>query len=144
MIAGGIQAYAAAGGGLERSSGGAISLERQVRMAAGSLVLLGVLFGAFVNPLFLGVSGFVGAGLIFAGMTDWCGMGLLLAKAPWNRRGPSDSACGGGACSTDKAAACAAGAPSACAASAPSACAAEPPAACAAAKPPEPGPRGSR
>ncbi|MBK9385088.1 MAG: DUF2892 domain-containing protein [Planctomycetes bacterium] len=137
VIAGGIQAYAAAGGGLERSAGGAISLERQVRIAAGSLVLLGVLFGAFVNPLFLGVAGFVGAGLIFAGMTDWCGMGLLLAKAPWNRRGPSGGPCGG-------AAACAAGAPSACAASAPSACSAGAPSACAAGAPPEDSPRASR
>jgi rhodanese-related sulfurtransferase len=63
----------------------AISLERQVRMAAGALVLLGVLLGWLVHPVFLALAGFVGAGLVFAGITDTCGMGLLLARMPWNR-----------------------------------------------------------
>jgi len=63
-----------------------ISLERQVRIAAGSLVLAGVLLGWFVHPGFYGLSAFVGAGLVFAGITDFCGMGLLLAKMPWNKR----------------------------------------------------------
>jgi rhodanese-related sulfurtransferase len=63
----------------------AISLERQVRIAAGALVLLGVVLGWLVHPAFFGLSAFVGAGLIFAGVTDTCGMGLLLARAPWNR-----------------------------------------------------------
>ena len=62
-----------------------ISLERQVRIAAGTLVFVGTALGAFVHPGFLGVSAFVGAGLIFAGITDTCGMGLLLARMPWNR-----------------------------------------------------------
>ena len=48
-------------------------------------VLAGVLLGTFVHPGFYGLSGFIGAGLVFAGVTDWCGMGLLLARAPWNR-----------------------------------------------------------
>jgi rhodanese-related sulfurtransferase len=62
-----------------------ISLERQVRIAAGSLVLTGVALGWFVHPAFFGLSAFVGAGLVFAGITDTCGMGMLLAKMPWNR-----------------------------------------------------------
>jgi rhodanese-related sulfurtransferase len=62
-----------------------ISLERQVRIAAGSIVLLGVVLGLLVHLAFLGLSVFVGAGLIFAGVTDWCGMGLLLARMPWNQ-----------------------------------------------------------
>jgi rhodanese-related sulfurtransferase len=62
-----------------------ISLERQVRIAAGSLVLTGVLLGWFVHRGFFGVSAFVGAGLVFAGITDFCGMGLLMAKMPWNK-----------------------------------------------------------
>jgi len=62
----------------------AISLERQVRIAAGSLVLTGAIL-SLVHPLWIGLSGFVGAGLIFAGITDTCGMGLLLARMPWNR-----------------------------------------------------------
>lgn len=63
----------------------AISLERQVRIAAGTLVLLGVLLGWQVHPAFYGLSGFVGAGLLFAGITDTCGMGMLLSKMPWNK-----------------------------------------------------------
>jgi rhodanese-related sulfurtransferase len=66
-----------------------ISLERQVRIAAGLLVLIGLLFAHFVNHWFIGLSAFVGAGLVFAGITDFCGMGLLLAKLPWNSRLPS-------------------------------------------------------
>src|SRR5262249_4356212 len=62
----------------------AISLERQVRIAAGLLVLLGVLLGWLVHPAFVALSAFVGAGLVFAGITDTCGMGLLLARMPWN------------------------------------------------------------
>lgn len=71
----------------------AISLERQVRIAAGSLVVLGTALGAFVHPAFLGLSAFVGAGLVFAGVTDTCGMGMLLARMPWNRRGDDALAC---------------------------------------------------
>ena len=62
----------------------AISLERQVRIAAGSLVLLGVGL-SFVHPAFIGLSAFVGAGLVFAGITDTCGMGMILARMPWNQ-----------------------------------------------------------
>jgi len=49
-------------------------------------VLTGVLLAIFVHPYFIGLSAFVGAGLVFAGITDWCGMGLLLAKLPWNAK----------------------------------------------------------
>lgn len=62
-----------------------MSLERQVRIAAGSLVLTGVILGWFVHPYFFGLSAFVGAGLVFAGITDTCAMGMMLAKMPWNR-----------------------------------------------------------
>ena len=62
-----------------------ISLERQVRIAAGSLVFLGAILGWLIHPAFLGLSAFVGAGLVFAGITDTCGMGMMLAKMPWNR-----------------------------------------------------------
>jgi len=62
----------------------AVSLERQVRIAAGSLVLLGVGL-SFVHLAFIGLSAFVGAGLVFAGITDTCGMGMILARMPWNQ-----------------------------------------------------------
>lgn len=64
-----------------------ISLERQVRIAAGSLVLAGVLGGTLMHPYFCGLSGFVGAGLVFAGVTDTCAMGMILARMPWNKVG---------------------------------------------------------
>ena len=62
-----------------------MSLERQVRIAAGSLIVIGVAVGQFVHPGGFGLSAFVGAGLVFAGVTDTCGMGMLIAKMPWNR-----------------------------------------------------------
>jgi rhodanese-related sulfurtransferase len=62
-----------------------ISLERQVRIAAGLLVLLGAALGWFVHPAFIGLSAFIGAGLVFAGITDTCGMGMILARMPWNQ-----------------------------------------------------------
>jgi rhodanese-related sulfurtransferase len=71
----------------------AVSLERQVRIAAGSLVVTGTLLGVLVHPGFLGLSAFVGAGLVFAGVTDTCGMGMILALMPWNRVVEDGSAC---------------------------------------------------
>jgi rhodanese-related sulfurtransferase len=70
-----------------------ISLERQVRITAGLLVLLGIGLGWFVHPAFFILSAFVGAGLVYAGLTDRCGMGLLLARMPWNRGEDPPSAC---------------------------------------------------
>lgn len=71
----------------------AMSLERQVRIAAGSLVLIGVSLGWFLHPAFFGLSAFVGAGLVFAGITDTCGMGMVLARMPWNQIKETASAC---------------------------------------------------
>lgn len=86
LVQGGTQAWIEAGLPVERGPVKVISLERQVRIAAGSLVVVGVVLGWFVHRAFFGLSAFVGAGLVFAGVTDTCGMGLLLAKAPWNSR----------------------------------------------------------
>jgi rhodanese-related sulfurtransferase len=83
-VEGGTLEWASAGLPVIRG-GRVISLERQVRIAAGSLVVLGTALGAFVHPGFLALAAFVGAGLVFAGITDTCGMGLLLARMPWNR-----------------------------------------------------------
>ncbi len=63
-----------------------ISLMRQVQIVAGTLVFTGTLLGAFVSPAFLFLSGFVGAGLMFAGITDTCAMAMLLAKLPYNQK----------------------------------------------------------
>jgi rhodanese-related sulfurtransferase len=85
VIQGGMNAWEAAGLPLERGQT-MMSLERQVRIAAGAFALLGVVLGFFIHPALYALSGFVGAGLIFAGITDTCGMGLLLARMPWNTR----------------------------------------------------------
>ncbi len=92
-VEGGTSACEAAGLPLVRGKK-VMSLERQVRIAAGSLVLTGVVLSYFVHPYFIGLSAFVGAGLVFAGITDTCGMGMMLARMPWNQR--SD----GAACKT--------------------------------------------
>ncbi len=64
----------------------AISLERQVRIAAGSIALLGSLAAMLTgNVYYAGIPAFIGAGLTFAGITDSCGMGMMLSKMPWNK-----------------------------------------------------------
>ena len=85
VVAGGTNAWIAAGLPVVRGTSHVISLERQVRIAAGSLVVLGVVLGQFLNTGFIWISGFVGASLVFAGITGICGMGLILAKMPWNQ-----------------------------------------------------------
>lgn len=78
-----------------------ISLERQVRMIAGGLVLVGSLLGLLVSRWFLVIPIFVGSGLLFAGLTDSCMMGILLMKLPYNRRVAAKAAAPGGSCSMD-------------------------------------------
>lgn len=85
-----------------------ISLERQVRICAGFLSLTGGLLAMFVNHWFAGLSAFVGAGLMFAGITDTCGMALILARMPWNQVSSSPAASSTSAqnCSTQSASTC--------------------------------------
>ena len=77
-----------------------VSLERQVRAIAGSLVLIGTLLAIFVSPWFLAIPLFVAGGLLFAGVTDSCMMGMLLMKLPYNRKAMAPPAVGG-TCSLD-------------------------------------------
>jgi rhodanese-related sulfurtransferase len=83
-VEGGTSAWVSAGLPVVRGKK-TMSLERQVRIVAGSLVLVGVALGFLVHPVLFGLSAFVGAGLLFAGLTDTCGMGMLLARMPWNQ-----------------------------------------------------------
>ena len=84
VIDGGTEAAKAAG--LEIVHGeGTISIERQTRMAAGILIVLGGLAAIFINSGFIAVPILIGAGLFFAGATDSCAMGMILTKMPWNR-----------------------------------------------------------
>ena len=75
-----------------------MSLERQVRIAAGSLVAVGAALAAFgPDPMWqrigAGLAGFVGCGLVFAGITDTCGMAMLIARMPWNQRSGASGSC---------------------------------------------------
>ncbi len=85
-LEGGMGAWKQAGYPTKIDKNAPISLMRQVQIVAGSLVLTGTLLGAFVSPWFLILSGFMGAGLMFAGITDTCALGMLLAKLPYNQR----------------------------------------------------------
>lgn len=89
VVEGGTLAWAEAGLPVNRGTSKVIPLERQVRIAAGAIVLCGVLLAHFVNPALMWISGFVGAGLMFAGITDTCAMGMMISKLPWNQRSGS-------------------------------------------------------
>lgn len=83
-VAGGTEAWHDAGLAVVRGKA-MISLERQVRILAGLIVLVSSLLAIFVHPYFAGIAAFIGAGLTFAGITDSCGMGMMLARMPWNQ-----------------------------------------------------------
>ena len=86
ILGGGIDAWRQAGQPTVADRSQPLEIIRQVHITAGTLVLIGVLSGLFVAPGFFGLSAFVGAGLLFAGVTGWCGMANLLRIMPWNRR----------------------------------------------------------
>ena len=85
LLEGGMDAWKQAGLPTEKVAGQPLELMRQVQIIAGSLTLLGVLLGFTVSPAFFWLSGFVGAGLLFAGMSGFCCMARLLMLMPWNR-----------------------------------------------------------
>jgi glyoxylase-like metal-dependent hydrolase (beta-lactamase superfamily II) len=85
VLSGGLEPWRKLGLPLIEARPGVLPLDRQVQIGAGLMVLTGVLLGAFVSPWALMLSGFVGGGLIFAGMTGTCGLTRVLARMPWNR-----------------------------------------------------------
>jgi rhodanese-related sulfurtransferase len=99
ILDGGVAAWRAAGYPVVEGEF-ALPLERQVRIVAGLLVVIGVVLGWQVNPAFYGLSAFVGCGLVMAGITDWCPMASLIARMPWNQRGCGSCCgrCGDGGC----------------------------------------------
>lgn len=86
VLAGGIDAWRGAGEATVADKRQPLEIMRQVQIAAGALVLAGVVLGVLVAPGFLGLPAFVGAGLMVAGITGWCGMANILRAMPWNRR----------------------------------------------------------
>ena len=85
MVAGGIDAWRRSGLPTRIDRSRPIDIMRQVQLAAGGLVLAGIILGFTLSPGFFGLSAFVGAGLMMAGATGWCGMARLLGVLPWNR-----------------------------------------------------------
>lgn len=100
-----IKGHAANANTLSTQAKGPMSLERQVRIAAGLFAATGAALGLFVNPTFTIIPLFVGCGLIFAGVADRCGMALVLTKAPWNKM--NEGACTTTTCSTTSGGNCA-------------------------------------
>jgi rhodanese-related sulfurtransferase len=85
VLEGGIDAWKKAGLPVTTDTRQPIEIMRQVQITAGSLVVVGVALGFWIAPAFFALSAFVGAGLIFAGVSGWCGMARLLGLMPWNR-----------------------------------------------------------
>jgi rhodanese-related sulfurtransferase len=85
MLEGGLSGWKAAGYPTSVDRTKPVELQRQVQIAAGLLILTGMLLAWLASPLFLGLSAFVGAGLVFAGISGWCGMARVLGLMPWNR-----------------------------------------------------------
>jgi rhodanese-related sulfurtransferase len=86
LVEGGMAALRAAGVPVSEDKGAPMPIMRQVQITAGSLVLLGAVLGALVDPRFHALSAFVGTGLVFAGIMGLCPMANFLALMPWNRR----------------------------------------------------------
>lgn len=84
-LEGGIEAWKAAGLPVHTNKKAPLEIMRQVQIAAGLLILMGVALGFAAHPAFFALSAFVGAGLTFAGVSGWCGMAKVLAVMPWNR-----------------------------------------------------------
>ena len=91
-IAGGTMAWEQDGFDVDRGGRAVMSLERQVRIAAGGLVAFGTALGLLGATWALIIPLFIGGGLVFSGVTDTCGMAMVLARMPWNQRGGSSCA----------------------------------------------------
>lgn len=86
VLEGGLDAWKKAGLPVVADASQPLELQRQVQIAAGSMIVLGTALGAMVSPWFFLLSGFVGVGLVFAGVSGFCGLARLLMKMPWNRK----------------------------------------------------------
>lgn len=86
VLDGGLDGWKKAGLPVHFDAGAPLDLQRQVQITAGGMALLGAILAWLVSPWFIALSGFVGAGLMMAGITGYCGMARMLAVMPWNRR----------------------------------------------------------
>jgi rhodanese-related sulfurtransferase len=83
-LEGGLEAWKSAGQPVSRPERKVFPLMRQVQIAVGGCVLLGSVLAMTVDPRWVWLCAFFGAGFLFAGITGFCGLALILAKAPWN------------------------------------------------------------
>jgi rhodanese-related sulfurtransferase len=86
VLTGGLEAWKLSGGATAKDAAAPLELNRQVQITVGALMLISVMLTIFVAPQFLALPALLGAGLLMAGLTGWCGMAHLLAAMPWNRR----------------------------------------------------------
>ena len=84
-LAGGIEGWVAAGLPVERGAGTVLPLDRQVQLTIGVLLLITTALSVLVHPAFVALAGVIGVGLTVAGLTGFCGLGMLIARMPWNR-----------------------------------------------------------
>ncbi len=85
-LEGGISSWAAAGHEVKSSGKFFLPLDRQVQVTVGLGILSGSLLSYFVNPSFIFLPIIFGTGLIFAGLSGYCGLAMLIAKMPWNQK----------------------------------------------------------
>lgn len=85
QLEGGLQAWRKEGLKVNENLRAPISIMRQVQIAAGGLVVLGVVLAAFISVWFVALSAFVGAGLVYAGVSGVCSMASILSHMPWNK-----------------------------------------------------------
>ena len=86
VLTGGLDAWKQAGLNTNADRKAPLEIMRQVQITAGSIVVIGAILAALVSPYFVWLSAAIGAGLVFAGASGWCGMAKLLSIMPWNRR----------------------------------------------------------
>ncbi len=85
ILEGGIENWKKSGMTVIKQAGAPIEMMRQVQIAAGSFVVLGATLGYLFNPAFFALSGAVGAGLMFSGISGTCAMASVLQMMPWNK-----------------------------------------------------------
>ncbi len=100
QLEGGIEAWKSAGLPVIKSGKGGMDVMRQTQLVIGTGVLTGVVLGVLVSPWFLLISGFMGAGLMFAGISGLCMLATLMARMPWNQKADMGCGCSGGTCAT--------------------------------------------
>lgn len=85
-LEGGLESWRAQGYQVEKTSSFLLPLDRQVQLTVGVLIFFSSLLAYVINPLFTILTAFLGLGLMFAGLSGYCGLAFLIAKMPWNQK----------------------------------------------------------